>query len=51
MLTYGFESGFIQNKLAIKSILLFNLSIKPFEEYRYNLDDLYKFKPKEKKVK
>lgn len=25
--------------------------IKPFEEYRYNLDDLYKFKPKEKKVK
>lgn len=28
MLTYGFESDFIiQNKLAFKSILLFNLSI------------------------
>lgn len=27
MLTYGFEKGFIQNKLAFKGILLFNLSI------------------------
>lgn len=26
MLTYGFENGFIQNKLAFKSKLLFNLS-------------------------
>ena len=27
MLTYGFENSFIQNKLAFKSILLFDLSI------------------------
>ena len=26
MLTYGFENGFIQNKRAFKSKLLFNLS-------------------------
>ncbi len=44
MFTYGFESGFIQNKLAFKSILLFNLSI-------IDNPHLYKFKPKEKKVK
>lgn len=45
MLTYGFESDFIiQNKLAFKSILLFNLSI-------IDNPHLYKFKPKEKKMK
>lgn len=44
MLTYGFESGFIQNKLAFKNILIFNLSI-------IDNPHLYKFKPKEKKVK